>query len=75
MWSFYHRMYMYGHNLDPTAAIKVPPFTPPIFGTKQVGNFTVNSFPGIGSYAFFAFAVLLAVAIVLSARRSKGKAA
>lgn len=71
MWSFYHRMYMYGHNLDPTAAIKVPPFTPPIFGSKQVGNFMVNSFPGIGSYAFFAFAILLALAILLSARRSK----
>jgi len=23
MWSFYHRLYMYGHNLDPTASIKV----------------------------------------------------
>ena len=69
MWSFYHKLYMYGHNLDPTAAIKVPPFTPPIFGTKPVGNFMVNSFPGLGSYAFFAFAILLALAILLSARR------
>src|SRR5262249_39961373 len=31
LWSFYHRLYMYGHNLDPTAAIKVQPFTPPLF--------------------------------------------
>ena len=69
MWSFYHKLYMYGHNLDPTAAIKVQPFTPPIFGTKPVGNFMVNSFPGLGSYAFFAFAILLALAILLSARR------
>jgi hypothetical protein len=68
MWSFYHRLYTYAHNLDPTASIKVPPFTPPFFGSKQIANFTVNSFPGIGAYAFFAFAVLLLVAILLSAK-------
>lgn len=73
MWSFYHRLYLYGHNLDPTASIKVQPFTPPFFGTKQIANFTVNSFPDIGSYAFLAFAILLLLAIVLSARRGSRK--
>lgn len=73
MWSFYHRLYLYGHNLDPTASIKVQPFTPPFFGTKQIANFTVNSFPDIGSYAFFAFGILLLLAIVLSARRGSRK--
>ena len=71
LWSFYHKLYMYGHNLDPTAAIKVQPFTPPIFGSKQVGNFMVYSFPGIGSFARFAFPILLLVAILLSARRNR----
>lgn len=71
MWSFYHRLYMYGHNLDPTASIKVQPFTPPFFGSKQIANFTVNSFPGLGSYAFFAFGILLVLAILLSAKRGK----
>ncbi|HSQ19967.1 MAG TPA: hypothetical protein VLR92_06290 [Blastocatellia bacterium] len=74
MWSFYHRLYMYGHNLDPTASIKVQPFTPPLFGSKQIANFTVNSFPGPASYALFAFALLLLIAILLSARRIKGEA-
>ena len=74
LWSFYHRLYMYGHNLDPTASIKVQPFTPPIFGSKQIANFMVNSYPGLASYALIAFAVLLLVSILLSARRSKGKA-
>ena len=73
LWSFYHRLYMYGHNLDPTASIKVQPFTPPVFGSKQIANFTVNSFPGPASYALFAFAVLLLVSILLSARSRKGK--
>jgi copper chaperone NosL len=71
MWSFYHRLYMYGHNLDPTASIKVQPFTPPFFGSKQIANFMVNSFPGLASYALFAFALLLLVAILLSAKRIK----
>lgn len=70
MWSFYHRLYMYGHNLDPTASIKVQPFTPPFFGTKQIANFSVNSYPGIGSYAFFAFGLFLLLAIFLSAKVS-----
>jgi len=68
MWSFYHRLYMYGHNLDPTASIKVEPFTPPLFGSKQIANFMVNSYPRLGSYAFFAFALLLLAAILLSAK-------
>ena len=74
MWSFYHRLYMYGHNLDPVASIKVEPFTPPVFGSKQIANFTVNSYPRIGSYAFFAFAILLLLAILLSARKWRLKA-
>ena len=73
MWSFYHRLYMYGHNLDPTASIKVPPFTPPFFGTKQIANFSVNSFPGLGSYAFLAFAILMLLAILLSVKRERLK--
>ena len=74
MWSFYHRLYMYGHNLDPTASIKVQPFTPPVFGTKQIANFTVNSYPSLASYCLFAFALLLLISILLSARRTKGNA-
>ena len=73
LWSFWHRLYMYGHNLDPTASIKVQPFTPPVFGSKQIANFAVNSYPGPASYALFAFAALLLVSILLSARLSKGK--
>ena len=73
LWSFYHRLYMYGHNLDPTASIKVQPFTPPVFGSKQIANFMVNSYPGLASYLLFAFAVLLLLSILLSARRTKGK--
>ncbi len=70
LWSFYHRLYSYGHNLDPRAAIKVQPFTPPLLGTKQIANFTIYSYPDIASYALMAFSLLLLVAMILSRKRS-----
>lgn len=73
IWSFYHRLYAYGHNLDPTAAIKVPPFTPPLFGTKVIANFTVRSYPDLGSAAMIAFGIFLLAAIVITARQLKKK--
>ncbi len=66
LWSFHNRLYTYGHNLDPTAAIKVSPFTPPLFGTKVIANFTVSSFPENASYALAAFGLFLLIAIFLS---------
>ncbi|HEU0035817.1 MAG TPA: hypothetical protein VFQ53_34630 [Kofleriaceae bacterium] len=46
---FIYKLYVFGHNLDPTAPLKVDPFTPAIFGTKQVANFTTTSWPQLGS--------------------------
>jgi hypothetical protein len=71
LWSFAHKMYLYGHNLAPTAAVKVPPFTPPLFGFKQMANFEVYSYPAVGSYLMFATAVLLAVALVVAWRAGR----
>lgn len=70
LWSFYSKLYLYGHNLDPTAAVKVPPFMPPLFGMRQLANFTVYSYPGAGSYFLFGFLVLLGVAVLLSRKGS-----
>ena len=69
-WSFYRRLYDYGHNLDPTAAVRVKPFTPPLMGTQQIANFTVTNVPEIGSYLMVAFALLLIVAVWHSARHT-----
>ncbi len=68
LWSFYNRLWAYGHNLDPTAPVKVPPFTPALFGSKQLANFTVYSLPGPASYFMIAFFVLLVVAILLTSK-------
>jgi hypothetical protein len=73
LWSFGYKLYVYGHELSPTAAVRVPPFTPPVFGYRQIANFEVYSYPAAGSYLMFAVAVLLSGAIVLawwSARRT-----
>ncbi len=66
LWSFYHKLYLYGHELDPTAAVKVPPFTPPMFGHNTMANFEVYSFPGVGSYFMAVMPLLLLAAMWFS---------
>ncbi len=69
LWSFAYKMYWYGHNLAPTAAVRVAPFTPPLFGFKKLANFEVYSYPAIGSYALAGVAACLALAFVLAWRQ------
>ncbi len=66
LWSFHHKLYLYGHNLDATAAVKVPPFTPPLFGHQTMANFEVYNYPALGSYFMSAVPVLLLVAMWLA---------
>jgi hypothetical protein len=74
LWSFAYKMYWYGHHLSPAAAVKVDPFTPPLFGYKKLANFEVYSYPGTASYALAAVAVLLALAVYLAWRQRKAAA-
>ncbi len=46
---FAYKLYVYGHDLDPTAPVKVKPFMPVLLGTKQIANFTTSSYPLLGS--------------------------
>jgi copper chaperone NosL len=62
-WDFYHRMWSYGHELSPEAAIKVDPFMPPMFGEHKIANFWISSFPGGASYALGAFGILILIAL------------
>jgi hypothetical protein len=68
LWSFGYKMYRYGHDLAPTAAVKVPPFMPPMFGGKQLANFEVYSYPALGAYLLVASVGLLAAALWLAWR-------
>ncbi|MCA9676620.1 MAG: hypothetical protein H6709_09760 [Kofleriaceae bacterium] len=49
MGRFVYKMYTYGHNLDPHAPLTIKPFTPAIFGRKQIANFATESYPQLGS--------------------------
>ena len=71
LWSFAYKMYHYGHQLLPTAAVKVAPFMPPLFGRKQLANFEVYSYPSTGSYALTLSIVLLLIAGVLALREGR----
>ena len=64
MFDYYRWGYEYGHDLDPTAPIKVPglSYQPPMIGHKRLLNFDAYSFPDIGGWiiivaATIAFAV------------------
>lgn len=62
---FWRWGYDYGHDLNPTAAIKVPGMTyqPPLLGTKKLLNFEAVSLPAWGGWiAIAALALVLGLA-------------
>jgi hypothetical protein len=52
-WSMTHRLYQFGHDLDPAAAIDIEPFTPGILGNHTIAQF--------GTYAYFSWGTFLPV--------------
>lgn len=68
LWTFAYKLYRYGHELAPGAPVKVPGFTPPMLGGRQIANFEVYSYPAVASYAIAAIGVLLVAALVLALR-------
>lgn len=66
LWSFYEKLYAYGHNLNPYATLKVEPFTPPLFGHLKVANFDLYGAPQVGSFFLLMVPMLLFAAIYLS---------
>jgi len=68
LWSFWNKLYTYGHNLAPGAPVKVAPFTPPVFGYEQIANFEVYSYPRAGTYVMLAAGIALVLALGLAWR-------
>ena len=64
--AFFYRLWWYGHNLDPHAPVHIKPFTPLVFGTQKIANFTQSSYPELGTYLLWVFMALLIVAIWFS---------
>lgn len=69
LWSFGFKLWVWGHELAPGAAVKVPGFMPPLFGYQKIANFEVYSYPEMGSYAMAAVALLLLVALFVGWRQ------
>jgi len=63
LWSFGYKLYRYGHDLAPNAAVTVAPFMPPMFGYQQIANFEVYSYPRAGTYAMVGAMACLAAAL------------
>src|SRR5262249_48858663 len=74
LWSFVYKLYRYGHDLSTNAAVKVPPFTPPISGHNKMANFDVYSYPAAATYAMAAAAIALTAAFVLVYRDRRSPA-
>ncbi len=68
--SFWYRLYQYGHELDPHAPMRIKPFTPLLFGTKQIANFRESSYPELGAY-LLTLSVLLIILAGWFSRKEK----
>jgi len=60
----YYKLYTFGHDLDPRAPITIEPFTPVLWGEKQVANFFTEANPSAGTYYVAVFALGLSVLVV-----------
>ncbi len=65
------RLYEFGHSLDPTAPIRLKPFTPLVVGSTSMGNFTSFGMPSWGVGTLVAAAALVAASGAIGRRLSR----
>jgi hypothetical protein len=61
--SFAYRLYVYGHDLDPHAPMRIAGFTPVVIGTQKIANFVQSSLPQLGGIVLVVVGFLMAAAI------------
>ena len=78
MYDFYVWEYNYGHDLDPKAIMnfKNPDgtpmgFQPPLWGTKDILNFTAHSYPRTGAFFMFTGLLLTFIAFFIGKKEAK----
>jgi len=73
LYDFWRWEYDYGHNLDPTAAIRITgmSYQPPLIGGKQLLNFHATSWPDVGGWAAIVAVSLVVVAALIEWRASR----
>lgn len=69
-----YRLWQFGHQLDPLAAITIDPFTPPMVGLNQIAQFATYSYFSWGVFLPAAAGLLVAL-VVLADRRPRRKSA
>jgi len=52
-------LYVYGHTLDPKAALRLDPFTPRVIGPTRVFNFSADAMVDVGFFAMLGAALAL----------------
>lgn len=71
---FVYRLWVFGHDLDPTAPVRVKPFMPVVLGHKTVANFETYSLPQLGSYYLVTFTsgvfIVALLHLILGRRRA-----
>ena len=70
---YVYRLYVFGHNLDPHAAVRIAPFMPVVVGEKQLANFTTYGLPAAGSLLLGVFAAGITALAVVEYRRVRGE--
>ena len=71
LYDFKNWLYEFGHNLSPSAPIRMEPFTPNLLGTTEVANFPVTSYPSAGATLMFVAGALGPVILFLEWRRRR----
>ncbi len=77
IYDFSSWLYIYGHDLNPNAILKITDkvtgkmmaYEPPLFGFKQMLNFKVYSYPSTGVYFIFTSFILGILAFIISPKK------
>lgn len=68
-----HRLWQFGHELDPTAPIDIPPFTPPMVGTNQIAQFASYTYFTWGTFLPLVAGVLIVLVLAADLRGGRGR--
>ncbi len=66
------RLYQFGHDLDPTAAIEIEPFTPAMLGSHTIAQFASYAYFSWGTFLPMIAGALVCGALWLDLRRTNG---